>query len=391
MSLLQEYEQRTAWKYEPIHGFFHTADGLVNKVQPDGSYAPFPGTTVVFRPGRRALYAVELMQGLIRRLLEDTQMLAAPLPSSSIHMTLHDLVSPEKCASDPADKARYHQEMTQSLHRASAIVEKIKNEHRDKRIILTADRIVNMVSKSLVLILKPRTEEDYRCLMDMYGWFDEIIRLPYPLTPHITLAYFRPGMLDGDRLAQALEPAQIRQDSAPVFEFDVESLTAQQFHDMQRYSDVPKHICFCCDGGLNRSVMAANILNHMARLHGLPVQGTARSAFGNTQNWAVPDEVWNTLEKHGIQPDRSHSSALWLEDREASHFSDFAGITSGAMERISRLGLPEERIYSTSPFFFGVPDPEYGEATYEETFHALAERVTKYLNSLGAGDHTKQD
>lgn len=35
--------------------------------------------------------------------------------------------------------------------------------------------------------------------------------------------------------------------------------------------------------------------------------------------------------------------------------------------------------------------PEYGEVTYGETFHALAERVTKYLNFLEAGDHPKQD
>ena len=50
MSLLAEYEQRTAWKYEPIRGSFYTADGLANKVGRDGSFVPFPGSTVVFRP-----------------------------------------------------------------------------------------------------------------------------------------------------------------------------------------------------------------------------------------------------------------------------------------------------------------------------------------------------
>lgn len=102
----------------------------------------------------------------------------------------------------------------------------------------------------------------------MYGRFDEIVSLPYPFTPHITLAYFRPGLLDGNRLGEAVNAAQIDPDQALMFEFYPEGLTAQVFRDMQRYADIPQRICFCCDGGLNRSVLAANILNHMARERG---------------------------------------------------------------------------------------------------------------------------
>ena len=117
----------------------------------------------------------------------------------------------------------------------------------------------------------------------MYRRFDVIHRLPDPLTPHITLAYFKPGMLDGDRLGEAVDFAQINPDKAPVFEFFPESLTVQRFLDMQTYRDIPERICFCCDGGLNRSVMAANILNHLARKRNLAVIGEARSAYSNTQ------------------------------------------------------------------------------------------------------------
>ena len=53
---------------------------------------------------------------------------------------------------------------------------------------MVADRIVNMVSKSLVLMLRPGTEEDFELLLEMYRRFDSVAALPYPLTPHITLA-----------------------------------------------------------------------------------------------------------------------------------------------------------------------------------------------------------
>ena len=61
MSLLSDYEARTAWKYEPIRGAFHTAEGLSAKVNPDGGYAPFPGSTAVFRAGSRCVRTVRLM------------------------------------------------------------------------------------------------------------------------------------------------------------------------------------------------------------------------------------------------------------------------------------------------------------------------------------------
>ena len=57
-----DYEQRTAWKYEPVRGSFHTAASLSDKVNTDGSYASYPGNTVVFRPGKQCLQIVQMMQ-----------------------------------------------------------------------------------------------------------------------------------------------------------------------------------------------------------------------------------------------------------------------------------------------------------------------------------------
>lgn len=382
MSLLTEYEQRTAWKYEPIRGSFYTADGLANKVGQDGSFVPFPGSTVVFRPEKLCVQVVELMQRLLYHKLDGTDMLAAPLPAAAIHMTLHDLISRETCGSDPADEKQYGREVSESLARAAEIVERIRSKYAGRRIAMTADRIVNMVSKSLVLMLRPQTEEDYALLMELYRPFDAVRSLPYPLTPHITLAYFKPGKIDGDKLGRAVEFAQINPANAPVFTFWPEGLTAQGFLDMQSYIDIPKRICFCCDGGLNRSVMAANILNHLAKERKLPVTGEARSAFQNTQGRPVPEQVWAVLDNHGIPGDRGNAVARYLEEKEAAWFTAFAGISQGAMESFSRLGIPEEKIWGVSRFFFGVKDPEYGGITHEQAYRDLRERMENYLAFL---------
>ena len=384
MSLLSDYERRTAWKYEPVRGYFHTAEGLTNKIAEDGGYKFFPGTTVVFRLGKKATYMIRLMQKTLEHKLKDTGMLAEQLPVSALHITLHDLVSPERCESDPKDAEAYNREMRVSLEKAAETVEGIRRDFGGRKIRLTADRIVNMVSKSLVLMLKPQTEEDYALLKELYGRFDEIISLPYPLTPHITLAYYKPGPIDGDRLGWAIDSSQICSENAPVFEFSPMDLSAQAFLDMQNYLDVPARICFCCDGGLNRSVMAANILTHMAEKRGVKAVGEARSALGYTEGTAVPQEVWDTLEAHGIRPDKTYSCARRLEDEDVARFTDFAGISFAALDRISWLDLTGERQYDAIGYFYGVRDPQYGEISYEQAFTELQEQVSVWLDAFEA-------
>lgn len=247
MNLLSELDQRLAWKYEPIHGSFQTHKDLENKVSPNGEFVPFPGSTVVFRPDDLCFDVVRMMQELIHVRLENTNMLAEKLPAYSIHMTLHDLVSPEMnpASSEGGDSEEsYRNEVSCSIDEAVKIVEEIRKEFAGRRFCMVADRIVSMVSKSLVLLLRPQTEEDYELLLELYHRFDPVQKLPYPLTPHITLAYFRPGTIDGDLLREAVDAAQIDRHNAPVFEFSPEAITVQHFLDMKTYLDVPAGSAF---------------------------------------------------------------------------------------------------------------------------------------------------
>ena len=63
-------------------------------------------------------------------------------------------------------------------------------------------------------------------------------------------------------------------------------------------------------------------------------------------------------------------------------FTCFAELSDGAIERISRWNLPDDRVYNVSHFVFGVRDPEYGEITYEQAFEELYDRAEKYLNAF---------
>lgn len=235
MSLRTKYENRTAWKYQPICGQFSTGSGLSLKVDGTGNYVPFQGSTVVFRPEERCIQKAAELQRFLHCQLDQTGMLANPLPLDTVHMTLHDLYSPENggCSGEA-----YACLVEESLNSAAELVEGIHREFAGCQISMAADRIVNMVSKSLVLLLRPAEEQDFKLLLEWYRRFDCIVPLSYPLTPHITLAYYRPGMLDGNRLGKAVSRVQIQPECRPVFAFGVEKLAAQRFLDMQTYQDV---------------------------------------------------------------------------------------------------------------------------------------------------------
>lgn len=71
------------------------------------------------------------------------------------------------------------------------------------------------------------------CLDLHYG---EVHALDYPLTPHVTLAYYRPGCIEGDRLARLRRA--IREANGqwkPELELYTMALAYQEFADMNTY------------------------------------------------------------------------------------------------------------------------------------------------------------
>src|SRR5699024_741804 len=75
---------------------------------------------------------------------------------------------------------------------------------------MRATRTFNLVHTSVVLGLEPSDADSWRQLDRMYQELEAVVPLGYGLTPHITLAYYKPGSYseaDAARLRATLGPS----------------------------------------------------------------------------------------------------------------------------------------------------------------------------------------
>lgn len=96
--------------------------------------------------------------------------------------------------------------------------------------------VFNMVNTSIVLGLEPVSEQGADCLSAMYRSLESVVPLGYALTPHITLAYFRPGVYGAEqleKLRQVLKPAELS------VKLELSKLVLQNFENMNHYITLP--------------------------------------------------------------------------------------------------------------------------------------------------------
>lgn len=212
------------WQSLPDWGDFETNPNLRKKVAEDGTLLPFRGNTVVFLldPGTRAALS-RLQAELYERA---GWMLAQPLTEDTFHMTLHDLEN------GPPEDRDLPRRMAIAREMAEPILTAWKNQ---PPIRMRSSWMFNMVSTSIVLGLRPAEPEDWERLGQMYRALEQVRPLGYALTPHITLAYYRPGCYDPGRLQQlrsALRPVELE------VELRMEDLVLQEFDHMNHYRTV---------------------------------------------------------------------------------------------------------------------------------------------------------
>lgn len=198
-----------------------TAAALAQKVGPDGALLPFPGNTVVFLLDDETKQAITPIQDALYAQCGD--LLAEKLTPDTFHMTLHDLANGELLP-----------QRERMADHAKAILAEIRASDFAP-IPMNATWSFNMVNTSIVLGLEPATKDARNRLDALYACFQQVRPLPYALTPHITLAYFRPGRYDSpqtQRLREALGPAAL------TLTLDVRSLVLQDFDHMNAYRTV---------------------------------------------------------------------------------------------------------------------------------------------------------
>ena len=216
LNLLYDYIQRSL----PEDGRLHTSAGLAKKVSPEGRLLPFYGNTLVFLlpEGVRSALA-QLRDGLYAAAPE---LFAEKLREESFHVTLHDLAN----SADPAEAGAL---MPGAAARAREILRRFGPFGP---IAMRGTWTFNMVNTSIVLGLEPCCAPGHERLSALYEALEGAVRLGYALTPHVTLAYFRPGEYGPEltgRLRAALGPAPIE------LELREENLVLQRFTDMNSY------------------------------------------------------------------------------------------------------------------------------------------------------------
>ena len=98
--------------------------------------------------------------------------------------------------------------------------------------------VLNMVNTSLVLGLIPKTEEDYHKLMKLYQMIECVHKLPYPFTPHITLAYYSKAGISGEDIKKLEEVInELNKESFEIV-LSTDMLFYQKFVSMNEYFNI---------------------------------------------------------------------------------------------------------------------------------------------------------
>lgn len=208
-------------------GRFAVNRSLARKVSADNSFADYYGDTVVFALSDEMKDSIEQIMSTLRTAVP--QCFCEKLVPSTYHMTLHDLSNSAKL-SDCAEQMFYNELKIAGLSNAL-------QKFRGVEIVMKSNYVFNMVGTSLVMGLRPIDEENYRLLADLYSLFDGVVGLNYPMTPHVTLAYYNVNGFSAVA-ARELKNAVDIVNAQTELTFSVRELYYQKFTSMNDYTDI---------------------------------------------------------------------------------------------------------------------------------------------------------
>lgn len=200
-----------------------------SKVREDRTFSRFVGDTVVFNLSHQQKKMI--FERYIKPLYDVApQCFAEKLQEHTLHMTLHDLNA--TCTDD--------YEVLKNMFETEVLISRLIDELgvKTQTINMVVTCAFNMVNTSLVLGLRPKEEEDYEKLMNLYCHIDSIRSLPYPLTPHITLAYFNREGFDGEALHKIEHVINYLNRATFEIPLSTKRLVYQKFVSMNDYFNI---------------------------------------------------------------------------------------------------------------------------------------------------------
>lgn len=232
MENLEQYLKRTEefmFDSFPEIGNFKTNPGLKKKVAEDGKFRSFAGDTITFLLDEAVKNKAAQMQDILYENCAD--ILAEPVERSAFHITLHDLSNGE-----PSDALWRRSEWNRM--RVKEIFHDMIGE-RSVPIYVKSVNVFNLANTSIVIGLKPANEKSCFRLMELYDRFQSVVYLDYPLTLHITLGYYKPGIFSSEqclRLSQTMK--QLYSLDIGEIVLNENELIYQRFDDMNHYEKI---------------------------------------------------------------------------------------------------------------------------------------------------------
>jgi len=202
---------------------FRPKQAVLDKVDENNQFRPFYGDTTVFVLSSEEQEFFKSYTDLLYQ--ETPECFSERLAHDTFHMTLHDLSNaPEKSA--VMQNMQENEEKIRIIYFPSA------------EISMKFNAVFNMNHTALCIGLFPADETEYQKLMNLYALVNQIQSLPYPLTPHITLAYYnRNGFSaeSGKKLNQIV--SELNQQPYNVL-LDTGRLFYQHFSTMKDYENI---------------------------------------------------------------------------------------------------------------------------------------------------------
>ena len=223
---LWQYRERTAfmWDSLPRYGGFRTADGLTKKVHADGRFRPFYGDTVIFSLPPDMIKWLAGIQTALYEACGDC--LAERIAPDTFHVTLHDLLSRPEGMPDGAARNRPE---------ALAILQEAGGTY-PPGLGIRSCCMFSMVGTSIVMGFEPAEEMDCAMLTGLYERFQQVVPLSYPLTLHVTLAYYKPGAYDEQTLFRLRGAMERIGRGRREWRLSLRGLHYATFESMARYS-----------------------------------------------------------------------------------------------------------------------------------------------------------
>ena len=239
MESLQQLHDRIC-KFAPQSLYFsdsldtRSSESLICKVNENGSLKPFFGNTVVFLLDPAEKAEAKRLQACLYTPFAENQhpFTAQPLKEETLHMTLHDLANPTTLQDG------HTVENTRAY--ALEVLSRVKQDF-SKPIKMRPKWLLSMMHTSILLGLLPADEDNCRRLLGMYECFHEVVPLKWPyLTPHITLAYYKPMDVCFEDLQKLRAVLDAFNQNPPDFTFRLrpEMLVYQEFDDMNSYRTI---------------------------------------------------------------------------------------------------------------------------------------------------------